>query len=230
MNKDYLGKIVFFTNIMSVIVVMMSVAAITFAAIKIFNKTDNVAETRVKVEYRLQIDTIAVKHLKDSTSIYYLKTITDNNKKIYNQIDRLLRNYQERQSEIINESKNQSDFVSYASAIFALILSVAGFFGFKSINEMKKEAIELATEDAKKAAIEEAKKSFNEIQKIHDESLNVKIQKITQEGIQSATARLTDEISALREELDRNNKAAEEPGEQAAVAPSKNNPFNDEQL
>jgi hypothetical protein len=162
MKKEKLDQVVHWANLASVIVVSISVIAIISAGVFFFYPKDETA-INVKVNYTISIDTINVKDGKlilkaNSEKINQLK---ENNKLVYKNINKLIEDFEKKHKNNIQSSKNQTDFTSYASAIFALIVSIAGFFGFKSINEMKLAAIEAAIEESNKVS-ENSMKNFME--------------------------------------------------------------------
>ncbi|MHC1777539.1 MAG: hypothetical protein AB9834_19230 [Lentimicrobium sp.] len=232
MNKKQLDVIVHYSDIASVIVVAISVLAIIFAAIKLFRSSENVEKITVMVEYKFVTDPNRLCYFKDSTSSYYMREIVKNNDRIYSQINSLLSNQQERIDAIQKSDKSRSEFISYASAIFALIISIAGFFGYKSMLELKKAAIEIATEDAKKAAIEEAKAAFTEIQREYDEILQNRISTISNDIIRHQLSTINDEISSIKDRLDEriNNEPQVQPEILNTDEPNNEPPFNDEQV
>lgn len=69
---------------------------------------------------------------------------------------------QQRQLELIEDKSDDNFFNKLYTAIVAIILAIAGFFGFKSISEIKSQAIE----DAKKEATTVAKEESTKISKI----------------------------------------------------------------
>lgn len=162
MKKEKLDQVVHWANLASVIVVSISVIAIISAGVFFFYPKDETA-INVKVNYTISIDTTNVKDGKlilkaNSEKINQLK---ENNKLVYKNINKLIEDFEKKHKNNIQSSKNQTDFTSYASAIFALIVSIAGFFGFKSINEMKLAAIEAAIEESNKVS-ENSMKNFME--------------------------------------------------------------------
>ncbi len=162
MKKEKLDQVVHWANLASVIVVSISVIAIISAGVFFFYPKDETG-INVKVNYTISIDTTNVKDGKlilkaNSEKINQLK---ENNKLVYKNINKLIEDFEKKHKDNIQSSKNQTDFTSYASAIFALIVSIAGFFGFKSINEMKLAAIEAAIEESNKVS-ENSMKNFME--------------------------------------------------------------------
>ena len=140
MENENLKKYIHWANISSLLIVSLAVVFIIIAAIWFFWIPDKSIKQTLEVKY--SVDSL----IKSDSTIKNLKL---SNQLVYNKIDSLLQNQQKRESEILESSKNQADFVSFASAIFALIFSIAGFFGFKSINEIKKDALDSAIKKAK---------------------------------------------------------------------------------
>lgn len=174
MNKDNLEKLVYRANLFSIGIVSISVIAIVLYAVLFFYPTSK-NEVIIKIDYPLLIDSTSIidkvntnvsakfeksgnsDSLKKQNSYSLnlnletkdLNKINQNNELIYKSIDSMLVNFQRNQSIILAEKKERESFISFTSGILAIIIAISGFFGFKSINEMKKAAIDSAEEQAK---------------------------------------------------------------------------------
>lgn len=214
MEKSGLKGIILATNIVALFIMLVSMMILFFAIYRLVDppiKSDKITIQKVEFVYKIDIDTTKIKELKDSTSLEYLRFVTKNNDKILENMNKVIQNQEKRVDEIIERNKIQSDFITYASAIFALILSIAGFFGFKSINEMKKEAIERA----EKIAIEEAQSQFNKMNEKNDKKISNQITAITKK---------------LIEENNSSKSDTETPDEDKKINATEETPFNDDQV
>lgn len=225
MKKEKLDQVVHWANLASVIVVSISVIAIISAGVFFFYPKDETA-INVKVNYTISIDTTNVKDGKlilkaNSEKINQLK---ENNKLVYKNINKLIEDFEKKHKDNIQSSKNQTDFTSYASAIFALIVSIAGFFGFKSINEMKLAAIEAAIEESNKVS-ENSMKNFMENE----------LTEVTKKAVADVSMTFIDPLESKINEIQ--DKMEECCGERDNVevdpitnVEDENEPFNDNQV
>lgn len=230
MKKSGLNGIILATNIAALVIMLASIFILFHAIYRLVDppvKSDKVTIQKVELAYRIDIDTTKIKELKDSTSLEYLRFVTRNNDKILESMNKVIQNQEKRVDEIIERNKIQSDFVTYASAIFALILSIAGFFGFKSINEIKKESIERS----EMIASEEAKKSFREYQDNNEEFINTKIKNVSNMILIEEVAKITDDIDNIKIKITECCKNTDEVVDAVSVNELENViPFNDDQV
>jgi predicted PurR-regulated permease PerM len=225
MKKEKLDQVVHLANLASVIVVSISVIAIISAGVFFFYPKDETA-INVKVNYTISIDTTNVKDGKlilkaNSEKINQLK---ENNKLVYKNINKLIEDFEKKHKNNIQSSKNQTDFTSYASAIFALIVSIAGFFGFKSINEMKLAAIEAAIEESNKVS-ENSMKNFmeNELKEVTKKA----VADVSMTFIEPLESKLNEIQDKMEECCGERDNVVVEP---IINVEDENEPFNDNQV
>jgi predicted PurR-regulated permease PerM len=225
MKKEKLDQVVHWANLASIIVVSVSVIAVIAAAI-VFFYPSNKSEISVKLNYTISIDTTNVKNkaiiLKSNSK--KLNELTDNNKIVYKNINKLIEDFEKKQKSSIQSSKNQTDFISYASAIFALIVSIAGFFGFKSINEMKLAAIEAAIEESNKVS-ENSMKNFMENE----------LTEVTKKAVADVSMTFIDPLESKINEIQEKMEECCGERDNVEVDPiinveDENEPFNDNQV
>jgi cysteinyl-tRNA synthetase len=152
MEKEQLNKVVYFTNIVSVLVVASCVIAIIMIGYNLVSSEVNVKKVDVNVNYKLEIDSTFTKESVKNPLFNFNEKITKNNEKIYREINKLINRFEEENKELLRQKQEQSKFVSLSSAILGILLAIAGFFGFKSIKEMKKDSIETSKETSEKTA------------------------------------------------------------------------------
>ncbi|EMY3583314.1 hypothetical protein AAIP78_000560 [Flavobacterium psychrophilum] len=225
MKKEKLDQVVHWANLASVIVVSISVIAIISAGVFFFYPKDETA-INVKVNYTISIDTTNVKDSKlilkaNSEKLNQLK---ENNKLVYKNINKLIEDFEKKHKDNIQSSKNQTDFTSYASAIFALIVSIAGFFGFKSINEMKLAAIEAAIEESNKVS-ENSMKNFmeNELKEVTKKA----VADVSMTFIEPLESKLNEIQDKMEECCGERDNMVVEP---IINVEDENEPFNDNQV
>lgn len=181
MSKKIIEGSIRITNVIASIVVGISVIAIIVAAIFIL-QPNKITENKVVVEYKIEVDSLNFITPSDTLKIQLsdtvdVKSLKSNNQKIYDQVNRLFKKFDENHMENENAEKSQTNFITFSSAIFALIVSITGFFGFKSIKEMKLKAIESAEEQAKaflrEKSIEMDKNFKNDMEKFINEKIQV---------------------------------------------------------
>jgi len=69
---------------------------------------------------------------------------------------------QQQQLEVVEKKSDDSFYNKFYTAVVAIILALAGFFGFKSISEIKTQAIDDAKNESTKIAKKESKKIAKE--------------------------------------------------------------------
>lgn len=223
MSKENLDKVVHLANIASVVVVAISVIAILSAIFFFFYPKKETEIINVKVHYTYSI--VNSKSIKDSIGIKYnVSEINKNNKEVYRNINKRIEDFENKHKDNIQASKNQTDFVSYASAIFALIVAIAGFFGFKSINDMKKAAVESAIKKSQEVSEENIEKFFKN-----------DIKTITKEAFQDVAISIIDpldnRINDLQARIDECCEERERPNDNPIFnVDDDNEPFNENQI
>lgn len=246
MKKEDLEKLVYRANLISIGIVSVSVIAVFLYAVLFFYPT-KVNEIVIKIDYPIAIDsTSIVNKLNNNASLNIEKTrnsdslknlnlysfnlnletkdlnkINQNNDLIYKKIDSMLVNFQRNQKVILEEKKEREGFISFTSGILAIIIALSGFFGFKSINEMKNAAIDSSREVAK-----------NESKNISDslvkEYIKTDLDRITKNALTEALSNyinpLEDRVSTLESDYNVEDK-------KDVKAPKKEKkPFNDGQV
>lgn len=145
-------------NYAAIIIILLSIILLIIVIGKLFLTGPQQKITKeIKITYELKESKVTIDQLKDSNSIEYFKIIEANNRKLIGELNKSLGSEYSRIQKIIDSKEEQNIYNSYGAGLIALIIGVAGFFGFKSINEMKKDAIETAESEAKKIAEDTAK-------------------------------------------------------------------------
>lgn len=142
-----------FLNIVGTVIVAIAVIGVLIISYNYLKIPDTKTQT-IKIEYHISKSKDEESNkveLKKLDSI--LKSITQTSNKI-----------QQKQLELIDNKSDENFFNKLYTAIVAIILAIAGFFGFKSISEIKSQAIDDAKKEstniAKKIAKKEAKEEF----------------------------------------------------------------------
>lgn len=226
MNKDNLEKLVYRANLFSIGIVSISVIAIVLYAVLFFYPTSK-NEVIIKIDYPLVIDSTSIidkvntnvsakfeksgnsDSLKKQNSYSLnlnletkdLNKINQNNELIYKSIDSMLVNFQRNQSIILAEKKERESFISFTSGILAIIIAISGFFGFKSINEMKKAAIDSAEEQAK-AFLRNKDSEIDELyEKKISKAVDIKIETVKMLDKDNVKTIIKKDINALNAEI-----------------------------
>ena len=150
--------------------------------------------------------------------------INENNKKILEEINASVSSQYKRMESILEVQEDRSKMFSYGAGFLAILVAIATFFGFKSINEMKKGTIDVAEYEAKKIAEEKAKEVARKVAEDKTkEELATKLEliktelqtslissfqsklderelKISDEFVNSMRQEFDDKLNALREE------------------------------
>lgn len=139
-----------FLNIIATVIIAIAVIGVLIISYNYLKIPDTKTQT-IKIEYHIsntKNEESNKTEIKKLDSI--LKAITKTSNKI-----------QQKQLELIDDKSDENFFNKLYTAIVAIILAIAGFFGFKSISEIKSQAIE----DAKKESTNIAKKESTKIAK-----------------------------------------------------------------
>ncbi len=157
-NESKLDGQISNANNAAILVIVVSVLLLCIVIANLFFTCPKEKHSKeIKISYHINKNSGS---LKDSTSLDYYKIIESNNLKLIREINNSLNTEYKRMQAIVDSKEEQNIYNSYGAGIIALIIGVAGFFGFKSINEMKKEVIEaskrVASDTAKKISIAEA--------------------------------------------------------------------------
>jgi hypothetical protein len=143
-----------FLNIVATVIVAIVVIGILIISFNYLIIPDTKTQT-VKIEYHISKSKNEESNrteIKKLDSI--LKSITETSNKI-----------QQKQLELIDDKSDENFFNKLYTAIVAIILAIAGFFGFKSISEIKSQAIEDAKKESSNIAKKESKKIAKKIAK-----------------------------------------------------------------
>lgn len=149
-----------FLNILAAIIIGIAVIGILVITIKFLNIDDPKTNT-IKIEYHgVKTDSI-----NELNKIEIIKIDS-----LLNEIKETSNNIQKRQLNLIEDKENDNFFNKLYAAIVAIILAIAGFFGFKSTNDIRSRAIEEAKYESNNIAQESAKEAKIESIKIAKET------------------------------------------------------------
>ncbi len=126
---------------------------------------------------------------------------------LFREVKIITNNIQDKQVQVISKEEEKNIFDKFYSIIVAVILVIAGFFGFKNITEIKQRAIEDAQDSSKKIAEETAINSSQiQFEKIFTKEYEGKILKITTESfakiLNEESTKINRQISALQNRID----------------------------
>lgn len=139
----------------ALIVVGLAVCLLLMLIFKLITKdSEKPASKPLEIKYQITISNNTNKNAKDSISIV---SIEENNKKLLEEINSSVKSQHERMESILSVQEDRSNLFTYGAGFLSILVALATFFGFKSINEMKKSTVETAEIEAKKVAEVEAK-------------------------------------------------------------------------
>ncbi|MDR2235317.1 MAG: hypothetical protein LBE92_04260 [Chryseobacterium sp.] len=189
-SKSNLESIVNGTNWVALGVVAFAVIGLVAIIFNLLSKEEeNNAPKKIIIKYEINVDKINLKNVKDSTTLKMIKSLDENNKKVLNEINSSVNAQYTRMESILSVQEDRSKLFSYGAGFLAILVAIATFFGFKSINEMKKSTIEAAEYEAKKIAEEEAKKVAQQVaEEKTKEELAKKLEEIKSEILTSLTS------------------------------------------
>lgn len=154
-----MDRLIYWANFTAIIIVGLSTLMLLFVIGKaISSNSDNQAPKQIDINYTLKVDSTQLKAYRDSSSYQFDKLIQQNNKKVIEEVDNSIKQQYQRMESILSVQEDKNKLFTYGAGFLAILVALATFFGFKSINEMKKSTIEAAEYEAKKIAEEVAKK------------------------------------------------------------------------
>ncbi|MFC4163862.1 hypothetical protein ACFOWU_09365 [Epilithonimonas zeae] len=212
--KTKLDWLIIGANWAAILIVTIATGALIWVVSSLIRKEpENIAPKEIVVKYEISVDTSLIKNDKDSATIKSIKNLDENNKKILSEINSSVDAQYKRMESILSVQEDRSKLFSYGAGFLAILVAIATFFGFKSINEMKKGTIDTAEYEARKIAEEEAKKVAEEIAK---EVAEVKAKEVATE-----TAKEVAEIKAKEIATETSKTIAEKEAKEIATETSK---------
>ena len=142
-----------FLNVTATLIIGTAAIGILILSFKYLSGNDVESKT-IKIEYK-EFD-------NDSTAIQIQNIVATKLDSTLRELSEISYKIEKRQLQLIEDKENDNFFNKLYTAIVAIILSIAGFFGFKSMSEIKTRAIEEAKEEAAKTAGKEFERTFND--------------------------------------------------------------------
>lgn len=215
-----------YLNIIAATIIGLVIIGMLVLSFNFLSKEKQKIET-IKIEYQgVKIDTLKEVSKIELSEIH---SLLDSIKTTSN-------NIQIRQLKLIEEKESTNFFNKIYAAMIAIIFGIAGFFGFKSMNEIRSRAIEDAKAESTRISNEiaetTAKQEFN---KIFDEEYKASVFK---EAIKASTEILRSEVGNLEKSIGKIEKRVSliedkhsdqsENTEENNIIEETNNPFDDE--
>lgn len=138
-----------FLNVVATIIVAIAVGGILIISFNYLSIPEENSQL-IKIDYQ------SVDSIKVNSEIKKLDSLLVELKNTSNKINL-------EQQQLIKDKTDDNFFNKLYTAIVAIILAIAGFFGFKSISEIKSQALEDAKSEASKIAKNTAKSEFKKI-------------------------------------------------------------------
>lgn len=184
-------------NTIAAIVIGLSVIGLILLTLKSLNVDEPKTDT-IKIEYH-GIKTDSINEL-NKLEIIKIDSLLSEIKNTSNKI-------QDRQLDLIQEKESDSFFNKLYAAIVAIILAIAGFFGFKSTNDIRARAVEEAKLESTKIAEETAEKSAKEeFKTIFDEEYKGEV---FEQATKASSEVLRKEVGQLEKTINKLNKRIE---------------------
>jgi len=163
-NNSNLDSVMQGANWGALIVMVIAVILLLFVVAKMFWKeSENNAPSEIIVKYELKLDTISVNKKAISISTESVKQIDHNNKVMLDEINNSVQAQYSRMESILQVQEDRNKLFTYGAGLLAILVAIATFFGFKSINEMKRSTIDAAEYEAKKVAEKVAEKVARDV-------------------------------------------------------------------
>lgn len=170
-----------YLNYIAATIIGITVIGVLILSFVFLTKKDNKIET-IKIEYH-GIKTDSINEL-NKLEIVKIDSLLQSIQKTSN-------NIQQKQLELVEQKESDLFFNKLYTAIIAIILAIAGFFGFKSVSEIKERAINDAKSEAKFVADKEFEKVFDDNYK----------SAVAQEAAKAVSDVLRTEIKSLEDRL-----------------------------
>jgi flagellar biosynthesis chaperone FliJ len=210
-------------NFMAAIIIFIAVIAVIFLGCNHLRKDE--LPKKIIIEYVQSQDSLNNKQI---VKLVEMDSLLLEVKEISN-------NIQDKQVQLISKEEEKSIFDKFYSIVVAVILVIAGFFGFKNITEIKQRAIEDALESSKKVAEEVAiKSSKTQFEKIFTKEYEGQITNIATDSftkmLDEESTKLNRQISSLQNRIDKlennpdNNQGTDD--EQEGDVENNNEPIN----
>lgn len=210
-------------NFMAAIIIFIAVFGALILGYQHLKKDES--PRKIIIEYKQTQDTLKNKQIVKLDKIDSL----------LREVKKITNNIQDKQVQVISKEEEKNIFDKFYSIIVAVILVIAGFFGFKNITEIKQRAIEDAQDSSKKIAEETAiNSSKTQFEKVFTKEYEGQILKITTDSfskiLDEESVKLNRQISELQsriDQLENNRKNNEEPEEEPPGENENNNePIN----
>ena len=182
-----------FLNITATIIIGIAVIGILIISFSYLSSNDIETKT-IKIEYQ--------QFAQDSTSNQIQNKIALKLDSTIQELTKTSNRIQKRQLQLIDDKENDNFFNKLYTAIVAIILSIAGFFGFKSMSEIKSRAIEEAKQEASNAAEKEFERTFNDE---YEAKIFQKSNEVMNDFLRTEIASLEDRVNTLEEAMQENH-------------------------
>jgi hypothetical protein len=210
-------------NFMAATIIFIAVIGVLILGYEHLKKDE--APKKIIIDYKQSQDSLKNKQI---VKLGEIDSLLLEVKEISNRI-------QDKQVQVISKEEEKNIFDKFYSIIVAVILVIAGFFGFKNITEIKQRAIEDALDSSKKIAEETAiNSSKTQFEKIFTKEYEGQILKIATDSfakiLDEESTKLNRQISSLQNRIDQleniQNNNEEPDDEQEGEAENNNEPLN----
>lgn len=191
-KNDIMKKYDLFLNLTATIIIGIAVIGILILSFN-YLSGDNVETKTIKIEYQQFANDSTAHQIQNKIALKLDSTIQN--------LTEVSERIQKRQLQLIEDKENDNFFNKLYTAIVAIILSIAGFFGFKSMSEIKSRAIEEAKQEAANAAEKEFERTFNDE---YEAKIFEKSNEAMNEFLRTEIASLEDRINILEEAMQEN--------------------------
>ncbi|MEX0813274.1 MAG: hypothetical protein WD048_13730 [Chitinophagales bacterium] len=201
-----------YLNFIAATIIGITVIGVLLISFKNLSKKPDEIKT-IKIEYH-EVKLDSVNHL----SIIEIRKIDS----LLHGIQKTSNEIQNRQLNLVKEKENDNFFNRLYTAIIAIILALAGFFGFKSVTEIQERAVKDAKEEANIIAQKQFAKIFNDTYKAS----------VFQECTSAVTELIRNEIGDLDSRVTNLENSTEVESEETKETEEENSepkrPFDDE--
>lgn len=231
MENRHLEHLINFTDFVTIIVVGFAVIIITVLSVWMFGPTNPPAIEQQSFYISVSIDSSIRSNQYDSLLVQVNEELDKISFKTTEEVNSLLQKQEEMYTSFREAESRQNKFLTYASALIAIIAALGGFFGFKSINDIKKsirlQAEEIMKKEARQVAANITGGSVNQ-------EIQSKVTGYTEANFLRLSNNLENRLNDLNDRIDECCPETKEPVQKVDDQPDYNDnasaTFNDKQL
>lgn len=199
MENKYLNKLQAVTEYASLGVVLTAVITVIILSFWVFSAPSPPGLQKHEYKIAIHLDSTFKSAQNDSLLVLVQTELNGLSIKTSNDVNTLMENQRQNHEAFMEAENRQNKFITYASALIAIVAALGGFFGFKSITDIKQSITEKAELTAQQMAREVS-------ERILEKSIKTQIESIAQANYEKEFLRLIESyeerLNDLKSKLD----------------------------